>query len=111
MNSAVISQRLLGRQILSTRPMHPKMERFLTSVQLGFQQHGTDGLLGSLSKRDAPAFQVRCAASNNSGVKNASCFSTTWSPMIVLSASKFGLICTVRAQSALSRWIENSKVQ
>jgi hypothetical protein len=71
--------RLLGRQILSTRPMRPKMERFLTSVQLGFQQHGTDGLLGSLSKRDAPAFQARCAASNNSGVKNASCFSTTWS--------------------------------
>ncbi len=30
-------------------------------------------------QKDAPAFQARWAASNNSSVKNTSCFSTTWS--------------------------------
>jgi hypothetical protein len=101
---------LLGRGRAPTRSMGQNGARSLTPVQLDVQQHGTDGVLGSLSK-EGVCFSGKASPPIIPASKTLLVFQRLGVLVIVHSASKSRLICTVRAQSGLDRWMENSKVQ
>jgi hypothetical protein len=102
---------LLGRQTRAATQCGKNGARFFIPRPTGHSAASNRWSSWKSKQRNAPAFLARCAASNDFGVKNPSYFSTTWNSHDCAQWLEIQANLQVRAQSALGRWMENSKVQ